>query len=136
MHGVRSPPAARRPGRPGAYVPDGFQNVTGPVGSYPATPWGLYDMAGNAAEWVHDWYGDYPGASQKDPQGPSRSEAKPVDLGPFGSSPELRPGRVTRGSSHQGGWIETRCAARGKSDPFRRSERVGFRIAAEVVPAR
>ena len=35
-----------------------------PVGSYPAdkSPYGVYDMAANVAEWVSDWYQPYPDA--------------------------------------------------------------------------
>ena len=37
-----------------------------PVGSYPAgaSPYGCLDMAGNAYEWVADWYKTYPGCSK------------------------------------------------------------------------
>lgn len=35
---------------------------TVPVGGYPANPWGLYDVHGNAWEWVEDCYGNYIGA--------------------------------------------------------------------------
>jgi formylglycine-generating enzyme required for sulfatase activity len=36
-----------------------------PVGSFPANPFGLYDMNGGVAEWVEDcWHPDYAGAPQ------------------------------------------------------------------------
>jgi len=43
-----------KPGR-GNYYDDGF-SYTGPAASYFANDYGLYDMAGNAAEWVEDAY--------------------------------------------------------------------------------
>ena len=41
--------------------------TTTPVGSYPegASPYGALDMAGNAWEWVADWYDVYPGGDPK-----------------------------------------------------------------------
>ena len=48
---------------------DGFQ-YTAPVGTYPANPWGLYDMLGNAYEWASDWWYPFPGSDTVDPTGP------------------------------------------------------------------
>ena len=50
------------------------------VGTYAPNPLGLYDMTGNAEEWVNDWYAkDYYKVSPKlDPQGPESGEYKVV----------------------------------------------------------
>ena len=56
---------------------DGYEQ-TAPVGSYPAgSSWcGAEDMAGNACEWVSDWYdADYYSVSPvENPGGPSSGE--------------------------------------------------------------
>jgi formylglycine-generating enzyme required for sulfatase activity len=51
----------------------GLDNDTHAVGNYPANGYGLYDMAGNANEWVNDWYDpDYYSVSPtNDPPGPA-----------------------------------------------------------------
>ena len=43
---------------------------------------GIYDMSGNVAEWCSDWFGDYTGATQTNPQGaPSGSYRDRVHRG-------------------------------------------------------
>ena len=49
-----------------------------PVGSAPAgvSRDGAFDLVGNAAEWVADWFGGYSVASVSDPTGPSTGSAR------------------------------------------------------------
>ena len=87
---------------------------TAAAGSLPegASPYGALDMAGNAAEWVADWFGDYPASAVSNPSGAA-------------------PGayRLTRG----GGWDNTPTALRAFSRnavyPTLAEADLGFRCA-------
>ncbi|MDT3469711.1 formylglycine-generating enzyme family protein [Stenotrophomonas maltophilia] len=55
----------------------GFTNGPAPLGRYPPTPLGLYDMIDHGFEWVYDWYQDaYDISDVKDPRGPMHGEQK------------------------------------------------------------
>jgi formylglycine-generating enzyme required for sulfatase activity len=61
--------------------------LTSAVGSYPGdvSPYGAYDMAGNASEWVADWYGReyYKQSPSQNPKGPDSGSARVIRGGHF-----------------------------------------------------
>jgi sulfatase modifying factor 1 len=88
---------------------------TAPVGSFPhdQSPFGVFDMDGNAMEWVADWYQeDIYKDSRPNPQGP-----------PTGFS------RVIKGASWGTLGQETRLSIRLKMIPDFRDTTIGFRCA-------
>src|SRR5262245_50345441 len=93
---------------------------TSPVGSFPANPYGLYDVAGNVWQWVEDCY---------HPTYADMPEAV-VNTGvPWESTCDDAGRRVLRGGS----WIDLprvlRVADRGGSPPAMHYGYVGFRLA-------
>lgn len=99
---------------------DGFV-YTAPVKTYRPNAWGLYDLHGNAWEWVADClHEDYKGA-------PNNGSA-------WTSSCAAGDRRVLRG----GGWnlspVNTRSAIRLRNAPDNRYSDTGFRLARTLTP--
>lgn len=94
-------------------IEDEFR-FTAPAGGLKggASPYGVHDLSGNAAEWVADWYdaGYYAKTPAKNPPGPDKGTI-----------------RVLRGGS----WMSKQqpLARRDKDDPGRREKGYGFRCA-------
>ena len=95
-----------------------------PVGQKKSNKWGIYDMHGNVAEWVRDWYADdYDNGDQgevgylwNDPTGPETGEY-----------------RVVKGGSYYSAPYECRSAHRfGLSPTVNDNKFLGFRVA--LVP--
>ena len=81
------------------------------------SPYGVYDMAGNVAEWVYDWWSQfgYTGLSLIDPRG--------VPSGPF---------RVVRGGSFNDPRFFARVYYRNSQRPQQRAISIGFRCARDI----
>lgn len=58
------------------------------VDQYPANAYGLYNMHGNAAEWVWDWYGLYDSDAVTNPSGPENGNAKIIRGGGWNDHPK------------------------------------------------
>jgi formylglycine-generating enzyme required for sulfatase activity len=139
---------ARRAGGPGPYALEGgpdklperawseetSDSKTQEVAKKKPNAWGLYDMEGNVAEWVLDFYGPNAyGANAKgavSPEGPAKGEFHSVRGGAY-----LTPAQDLRAAARgaeEDWWI--------KEDPNRPSSRwwlpemsfIGFRVACEA----
>jgi len=62
---------------------------TAPVGTYPANPLGLYDLAGNAGEWCADWYDAryYAFSPMRNPKGPTNGHYRVLRGGGWKTDP-------------------------------------------------
>jgi formylglycine-generating enzyme required for sulfatase activity len=92
---------------------------TTPATAYPdgQTPYRMFDMAGNAYEWVSDWYADdyYPTSPFENPAGPVNGEFRSIRGGSYLSSAE-----------------EITTFARSQHDPDDTRQDIGFRCVIEM----
>lgn len=96
-----------------------FSSDTTPVMSYPANPWGLYDIAGNVYEWCQDWYAyNYYESSALEPENPQ--------------GPLQGVYRVLRGGCWKSLKEDLRCSHRHRNNPGAVNGTYGFRCAADV----
>ncbi|MEK7306171.1 MAG: formylglycine-generating enzyme family protein [Nitrospirota bacterium] len=92
---------------------DGYV-YTAPVGSFKANDLGLYDMTGNAWEWLSDWYGEdyYKQSPKNNPKGPPDGKYILLRGGSWGDDPRY-----------------LRAANRSGVEPGGRYVNLGFRLA-------
>lgn len=98
--------------------PEPYDGGLAPVGSHPAgrSPYGVHDLAGNAAEWTADWFADsFPVGDRRNPKGPDSGD-----------------GRVIRGSARFDPPDRLVVTKRYHGPPDLRRDDVGFRCAKDV----
>ncbi|QQL46099.1 SUMF1/EgtB/PvdO family nonheme iron enzyme [Sulfuriroseicoccus oceanibius] len=123
----------RHPSTDAVDEPEKWAGFRLPVGSYPANPFGLYDLGGNVWEWTGDWYSDDFYQLCKD-QGTVRDpinrdgDEPPADAkgGPSGGT--THDARVVRGGSYQYHQATLSTTYRMPLYPFRGNDHFGFRV--------
>jgi formylglycine-generating enzyme required for sulfatase activity len=107
-----------------AWTENDAGRTTHEVGTKRSNPWGLYDMYGNVAEWVHDYYGEdyYRSSPERNPRGPEEGEYRVVRGGGWSSRGELI------GSSH-------RSFSASVDDGCMVSDAIGFRCVRPPIPS-
>jgi sulfatase modifying factor 1 len=100
---------------------------TSPVGSFPANPYGVFDLIGNVWEWTSDLYTPFHFRPGEEPVIPS---SRPNLLAPGQDAAQVR--RVLKGGSHLCSpdyCLRFRPAARSPQDQDTGMSHIGFRCA-------
>jgi len=100
------------------FSPEAYDGGLTEVGTHPAgrSPFGVHDLAGNASEWVADWYSEsFPAGDVRNPKGPET-----------GSS------RVIRGGGRFDPAERLVATKRYRGTPDVRAEDIGFRCARDL----
>jgi formylglycine-generating enzyme required for sulfatase activity len=103
-----------------AWYDDNAEEQTHPVGQKKPNPWGLYDMYGNVAEWVRDWY-DHPEGRRRvksheiDPHGPANLPLNTFD-------------HVIRGGDWNSSAQVLRSSRRNAWSSKKADDKTGFRL--------
>jgi len=112
------PPSAARARFAQPYQNPVYKNGVAAVGSHAqgASPFGVFDLSGNASEWVADWYSEsFPRGDVRNPKGPATGT-----------------GKVIRG----GGWYDPAeritATRRIYASPTHRADDIGFRCATDA----
>jgi formylglycine-generating enzyme required for sulfatase activity len=80
------------------------------VASLQPNPWGLFDMAGNLFEWVHDWAGPMRKKAERDPLGPKKGKQ-----------------RLLKSCAYESGSSQCVYTSRHLAGPFGRDPAIGLR---------
>jgi formylglycine-generating enzyme required for sulfatase activity len=97
--------------------PEAYGTGLSPVGAHTAgrSPYGVEDLAGNAAEWVADWYSEsFTSDDVFNPRGPAAGEKK-----------------VIRGGGRYDASLRLSATSRQFASPDTRSDDIGFRCASD-----
>lgn len=114
--------------------PEDGHVFTAPVGSYQASPRGIYDLSGNVFEWCQDYFNHDFYQQWAPKNGPPAIAVDPINLSKKQSRDnELR---VIRGGSWYTGPLAARSSARGFFDAPEAAAYLGFRVVREASPDR
>ena len=85
-----------------------------PVGQYKPNAFGVYDMSGNVAEWVGDWFDRayYQQGPEKNPAGPESGKYKMIRGGAWSDGPRQRHGVLPQLGSAESNHTEHRLSLR------------------------